>query len=56
MKREYDPNTGFPLPTKEEGHAGVTSEDLEDQAIFKTAGIIVGIIIFALILVIICVV
>lgn len=56
MKREYDPNTGFPLPTKEEWHAGITSEDLEDQAIFKTAGIVVGIIAFCLIFVIWCVV
>lgn len=56
MKREYDPNTGFPLPTKEEWHAGVTSDELEDIAIMKTAGIVVGVIVFCLIFVIWCMV
>lgn len=55
MKRQYDPNTGFPLPTKEEWHAGVTSEDLEDIAIMKTAGIVVGIVVFIVILILLCV-
>lgn len=44
--RQYDPHTGLPIPTKQEWKDGVTPDDLEEDAIMRTLGIILGIVIF----------